>query len=567
MSDLSDQTATLPEALIPSPNVFTPSELQAAFPTFSAAASAAEGLAHPKPTELLALRHELESMKQHATQALANVKTHFEQYKLWMCKAYGVSNVRILIEHERVRQAAELAAEEAANQGNSKQHQRIRALAAQSSAASASTEKSRLVLKVPEGLDDSASSDGTSSITSSNSVESVGDGSGGSALAHPTPRSAKTLSRMHNHPSSPPPSSTTTSTAVNIGQGHGQKDLSTVLSSKPKVANQTPINVFWHYVEPFFKPIDEDDLRLLDDCAPGASKALSGVDTAAFMIPPLGMHYKDIWYEQYGYVVPEVNGVGSKKRRQAADGRGPALLKERLLAALIDKDASMDMFVGDGDEADSESVAISDANLVVDVPAPVNDRIRQQLSKLGFADLSVAQSFDEDDEICVEMRLVQRQLRHQIALNQYRKRRLAEFIRSQLAAQEFYSLLEDIERQIDGIFQKRMKATKGSRKKAKMGNVASDAAADAPSMPPPPAEAWQCLENRSKLLESFKALLPSRGETICPVDRVDFDPEIEQEIAEVSKSSLEKWLPLPDMPLRQPLQLPQPAFPICRLNK
>jgi len=51
-------------------------------------------------------------------------------------------------------------------------------------------------------------------------------------------------------------------------RGMGSKNLSRMnkpcektVDSKPKIPNQIPIHVFWNYVEPFFKSIDENDLR------------------------------------------------------------------------------------------------------------------------------------------------------------------------------------------------------------------------------------------------------------------------------------------------------------------
>ena len=63
------------------------------------------------------------------------------------------------------------------------------------------------------------------------------------------------------------------------------------------------------------------------------------MDVAPFVIPPLGLHYEKIWYEQYGYVVP---GGDSNKRdssRPLNDQQNQVQLRDRLLSALIDKEA------------------------------------------------------------------------------------------------------------------------------------------------------------------------------------------------------------------------------------
>jgi hypothetical protein len=548
-------------------------ELSSGFPTFARQSEADElafdGFDSP------ALRSELEAMKVTLAARQEELKVIFDDYRQWLLEEFDVDSIEVLLERDAQRRAEEETAEEALNRGNSKQHQRIRALSLNLSLSNAHigpvAETPKLILKLNNSEEsmDNGSNETSSIATSASTSASVSASASASVSASTStsaatamPRASKNMSRMQNPGSG----------AVGIGQGHGQKDLSAVLANKPKVANQIPVNVFWNYVEPFLKPIDEDDLKGLDDSGQGV------LDVGPFMIPPLGMHYEDIWYEQYGYVVPgSAVGSGSKRRRMngignGVDGRGPIALKDRLLAALVDKTASIEDFVAEGvDEGDNAGlVPIGDAHLVVDVPAPLDERLRKELVGLGFADLSSSRSFNEDDEICSEMRAVQLQLRQQILVNQYRKRRLAEFIRNRLAAQEFYALIEDLERQIDGIFQKRMKLTKSTKKKVKgsmnaaaAGQSSAEPATETLTLPPPAPETVQCLENRRKLLEAFSGLLPSRGETLCPTEYVTFDPQTEAQIAKTSESS-GRWLPLPDMPLKQPLQTPQPVFPISR---
>ena len=354
-------------------------------------------------------------------------------------------------------------------------------------------------------------------------------------------RASKNLSRMN----APGCSKTTATSAANSNQPQGQKDLS-ALKNNNKVTNQIPINVFWNYMEAFFKPIDEDDLKYLDD----PSHVL---DVAPFTIPPLGSHYENIWYEQYGYVVP-----GSENRRNArinATESNPVPLRDRLLSALSDKSASLESLQDcDGFEDDA---SLQQNGQVEPQEAFLNDKIKSSLQELGFEDLKSSRDYREDDEICVEMRAVQKQLREQIVINQYRKRRLAEFIRSKLASQEFYALIGDIEKQIDGAFQRRIKNAKKKKKNATGAAVVADSA------PEIPQEALQCLENRRKLLDSFADMVSSRAEVINPAERVDFDARVEENIIETARKS-STWMPLPEIPLKQPLSNSQPAFPCIK---
>ena len=375
----------------------------------------------------------------------------------------------------------------------------------------------------------------------------------GSDSAPVTVRASKNLSRMNN---------SANGTAGNItgasgGIGQGQKDLSAI---KSKVPNQIPINVFWNYVEPFFKPIDEDDLKFLDDPS-------HVMDVAPFVIPPLGLHYEKIWYEQYGYVVP---GGDSNKRdssRPLNDQQNQVHLRDRLLSALIDKEAQFcDNF--DDEEYGDDDVIMGMGDLDKNDNVQLDDRLRSSLNELGFTDLISSRDYQENDEICVEMRSVQRQLREQIVINQYRKKRLAEFIRTKLASQEFYSLIGDLDKQVDGIFLRRIKNAK-KKKTAPTSKVPittdsiSSLSTILSSTNEIPSEALQCLENRHKLLDNFVEIVPGRIESLCPAKLIDFDPKIEEEILESARKT-SKWLPLPDIQLKQPLSLSQPAFPNSR---
>ena len=74
------------------------------------------------------LHQELTRMKDELLQKQRLYQEQFDKLKGWMKEAFEVESPQILLDHQAKVKEAELAAEEAANQGNSKQHQRIRAL-------------------------------------------------------------------------------------------------------------------------------------------------------------------------------------------------------------------------------------------------------------------------------------------------------------------------------------------------------------------------------------------------------------------------------------------------------
>lgn len=546
--ELDQKRPLLPDSLVfPVESITEPIE---AFPVLNAfvsvrlAGASAENAKQPETSseDSAAMHNELARMKRQLLAKQKDYQEQFSQLQEWMRRSFEVDSLDVLVEHQAKCREAELAAEELATQGTSKQHQRIRTLSLNLASDSESTSRQRV-----QTHDDSGSR------TESASVASSAESPPPTAPA----RSAKSTSRM-NHAAG----------AASTGgqQPQGQKDLS---ATKPKIPNQIPITTFWNYIEPIFKPIDEDDMKFLDD----PSHVL---DVAPFTIPPLGLHYENIWYEQYGYVIP---GNESKRRlarsvsEPLAAGKGPVSLRDRLLSALVDSNASVSLADPEDEfleelPMDGDAELNSDALVSAPAPMPLDDRIRTSLVELGFTDLTVARDYMEDDEICVEIRSVQRQLREHICVNQYRKRRLAEFIRTKLASQEFYALIGDIDKQIDGFFQRRIKSSK--KKKKTVATTATGAATTQTESGSQscdvPAEAQQCLDNRQRLLSAFADVVPPRIEAWRPRDLVDFDLQVEEDIVQQAKRS-SSWMPLPTIPLKYPLSSCQPAFPNARPNQ
>lgn len=74
------------------------------------------------------LRRELEQMRLELVNKQNFYLEQFETLKKWMTESFNVPSPQVLIDHQAKIKEAELAAEETMNQGNSKQHQRIRTL-------------------------------------------------------------------------------------------------------------------------------------------------------------------------------------------------------------------------------------------------------------------------------------------------------------------------------------------------------------------------------------------------------------------------------------------------------
>jgi hypothetical protein len=165
------------------------------------------------------------------------------------------------------------------------------------------------------------------------------------------------------------------------------------------------------------------------------------------------------WQEQYGYV----RGAGEKPLRplnHAADLRRSSL-RDRLLSLMVEEGIALATSGDDHLLTDETMEGDMDQHWTPPLPIPsdyiqVDDRIRKDLAMIGFEEFSnVTHDYQEDDQICAEIRNLQRQLQEQLAVNYYRKRKLSEIAKSKLPPQEFYSLLNDIDKQLEQVYLKR----------------------------------------------------------------------------------------------------------------
>ncbi|KAG5358623.1 Chromatin-remodeling complexes subunit NGG1 [Yarrowia sp. B02] len=76
----------------------------------------------------------------------------------------------------------------------------------------------------------------------------------------------------------------------------------------------------------------------------------------------------------------------------------------------------------------------------------------------------------EDDEICQQMRVLQKKLRQVHKTNQARKRILLPIVKEQMAYQEFRQILEDLDKQVDQAYLKRIRNPKSKKKKQQANN-------------------------------------------------------------------------------------------------
>ncbi|KAK3393720.1 histone acetyltransferases subunit 3-domain-containing protein [Podospora didyma] len=123
----------------------------------------------------------------------------------------------------------------------------------------------------------------------------------------------------------------------------------------------------------------------------------------------------------------------------------------------------------------------------------VDERIKQELRHIGFLpilpghdpanpsaapaapDPATTADYDGhyDDEVAARMRLLQTRLREQVLLNGARKARLTELVKERMAYQEYQTILEDLDSQVQAAYLKRTRTMGKKPKKARPGASSS----------------------------------------------------------------------------------------------
>ncbi|KAK3694830.1 histone acetyltransferases subunit 3-domain-containing protein [Podospora appendiculata] len=124
----------------------------------------------------------------------------------------------------------------------------------------------------------------------------------------------------------------------------------------------------------------------------------------------------------------------------------------------------------------------------------VDERIKQELRHIGFLPLlphdpanpngtpqpdpGTAAEYDGhyDDEVAARMRLLQSRLREQVLVNGARKARLTDLVKERMAYQEYQTILEDLDSQVQAAYLKRTRTMGKKPKKARPGAAGAAAA-------------------------------------------------------------------------------------------
>ncbi|KAH8824382.1 histone acetyltransferases subunit 3-domain-containing protein, partial [Flagelloscypha sp. PMI_526] len=256
------------------------------------------------------------------------------------------------------------------------------------------------------------------------------------------------------------------------------EDVKEDFSKMKAPPNQTSVHHFYSYIDPYLRPLREEDIGLLEYTAD---------EVEPYIVPKLGKHYLQQWADSdqgifptpgtYDLAPPPGPPNPGFDPSQATDreltredvGHGP--LSERVLSALIPlsdepgkdiwpsvktaEDAMTGRPGGSGAAASRKERALLGGKNGLEERLGGTLRYHAILDPSGpNPDFSNAQS----DNVAVALRDMQQELRQVIAQNKARKSRLAERAKDLLAKQEYVETRDQIDKSILGLYTRQQKA-------------------------------------------------------------------------------------------------------------
>ncbi|EDN07071.1 conserved hypothetical protein [Histoplasma mississippiense (nom. inval.)] len=383
-----------------------------------------------------------------------------------------------------------------------------------------------------------------------------------------------------------------------------KSDLSHMMTGTPpdkdfsnaKPTNQVSANTFATYIEPYVRPLTEEDIAFLKE---------RGDRTTPFLLPRRGKkHYTEIWAEEDGSVNVD-STAQDREQLPLNQGRSgidqmtdeiaetdqisaPPLVsrlysllrfEHRTLpeentagTASNNEDTNMNGIVnGDTMDIDSliggvepETKPLNSATTFVDaspngfkIPAAklehgqLDERLKAELRYVGIFGQDDNPDYDAhyDDDIAERLRLLQAELKKQMIANGARKARLLEIARERLAYQEYSTIHEDLDSQVQQAYLKRTrtlgKSKKGSQAKHKPGGagggshpVAPNASGAGVSRPGIGDVARTLMDRRKRWSDCIGPVFKDCKTTVPGKDESIFDPAV---MEEYEKAELEGW--------------------------
>lgn len=288
--------------------------------------------------------------------------------------------------------------------------------------------------------------------------------------------------------------------------------------SKSKPANQVQFATFQSFIENFYRNFTEEDLKFLKNKFI-MTDALSNDPTydpnlTPYLIPNLGPLYSQVWNEEENSgnysppptrvtqdsILPKSSSTELNDDVLESEQISCGPLVSRLLSAIL-KDDKGESELNGNDKNDDDNTNDSKTSTsaipeqqgwkVSSVNADyttLEERLKRELKYIGiFMNVESDNKDDDlddqepdwlnpqDDEVSTELRSLQNELKQVSRRNNKRKKALMPVIENQLAWQEYLSILDDLDKQVDSAYLKRIRVPKNKKRKTGAGSSSSTA--------------------------------------------------------------------------------------------
>ncbi|KAJ6442845.1 histone acetyltransferase subunit 3-like protein [Purpureocillium lavendulum] len=363
--------------------------------------------------------------------------------------------------------------------------------------------------------------------------------------------------------------------------------------SSAKPSSQINFSTFSTYVDPYFRPYTEEDLAFLRE---------RGDRVSPFVMPKRGKRsYTEIWAEEDGAMPIDSPQQGREKLPPnqprgtienmtdtigETDGLSISPLASRLLQMLrpenrtqasddkpftngVNGDVSMNGDLNADDQPQVNGTGDDKANPLPPATympessteawkkathpkldyAQVDERLKQELKHIGFLPQDGFEGdYDGhfDDEVAGRLRLLQDKLRQQMLINGARKARLTDLVRERMAHQEYQTILEDLDSQVQAAYLKRTRTMGKSKKTKRPGGAGGGShavgGASATARPGIGDLTKTLMERRRRWIDTIGSVIDD--ESLSKVPR-ESDPGSsifkKEDMAELMKKEKEQW--------------------------
>lgn len=260
--------------------------------------------------------------------------------------------------------------------------------------------------------------------------------------------------------------------------------------SAGKVGNQVTWQQYANYLDPYVRPLTQEDLAFLDE---------RGERTAPYLMPNRGVRdYHAIWAEDDGQAAPvqgpqssanQPSGSIEQMTDDAAEhgdvSTGPVLA--RLLGAMIPERRAPPAEANNGGEGEAEGAPFTSASGAMpegnpdSKPLPpaaqmnefkdpnwknasqkldysqMDQKVLQELRHIGFIQEDAEPDYEghHDDEVAARLRYLQEELQRVSVVNGARKARILGLAEEEMAKQEWSQITDDLDSQLNQAYLKR----------------------------------------------------------------------------------------------------------------